>query len=586
MATDNRAIIKIQAEDATRAAFASVARSIASLTTRLGPMQAILGTTATALAGSFAVAAREAKEFQDRFAQVDAVLRATGYASGQTAADLAGIVAQIRSGSPLSRAEIVDAANELLRFRDIGGEAFRDTMQAAVEFSTVFGGSLQQAVGMFGRALQDPIKGMEQLEKAGVGFTAAQRDQIKALAEGNKHLDAQRALLGAVRGQLRPISQEINEKLLKGTHDLSRSWGQLLDTFNRSNVAAGSVDALVRSIGRGIEALDRADLRLTQAGAQALARGDPNRARTIGDLRALEEKLMDDVRAAQKGMADAEAARLKAKKDAEDKVKKAERDLLGEQQLRRINQIIEGYTREIQGIQKLSEEQRVLQDIVAGRYLFTTRAQQESLLQAARQVDAAHAEKAAAEEQAAAQKHYAQVREETNESLRVAAERLRDLVDPTREATRALEELDRVQSSASNPLSATEEAAARTRLEFERFKQSQQGIAEAMLRAADPTRALNQEIKEIEEALSKGLVKDPGDALLLRERIVALRRELQNANLNSDVEALRDRIDPTRRVQAQLDQLQDWLAKGEIFQSEFDKMRTLLEGDMRDAVRG
>jgi hypothetical protein len=53
-----------------------------------------------------------------------------------------------------------------------------------------------------GKALQDPIKGISALARAGVSFTEDEKKKIRALAESNRLLEAQDVILQAIEGQV------------------------------------------------------------------------------------------------------------------------------------------------------------------------------------------------------------------------------------------------------------------------------------------------------------------------------------------------------------------------------------------------
>lgn len=55
---------------------------------------------------------------------------------------------------------------------------------------------------MLGKALNDPVKGISALSRAGVTFTAQQKEQIKTLTESGNILGAQKVILGEVEAQV------------------------------------------------------------------------------------------------------------------------------------------------------------------------------------------------------------------------------------------------------------------------------------------------------------------------------------------------------------------------------------------------
>jgi phage-related protein len=71
-----------------------------------------------------------------------------------------------------------------------------------VDLSAAGFGSVDSAAKMLGKALNDPVKGMTALGRAGVTFTKGQQKQIKALVKSGDLLGAQKIILGEVRSQV------------------------------------------------------------------------------------------------------------------------------------------------------------------------------------------------------------------------------------------------------------------------------------------------------------------------------------------------------------------------------------------------
>jgi hypothetical protein len=106
-------------------------------------------------------------------------------------------------------ADVIKATQaKLLTFKElaatadtVGGAMDRATMAALDLASAGFGSAESNAVQL-GKALNDPIKGITALRRAGITFTAAEQDKIKALVEGNRLLEAQDLILSAIETQV------------------------------------------------------------------------------------------------------------------------------------------------------------------------------------------------------------------------------------------------------------------------------------------------------------------------------------------------------------------------------------------------
>jgi hypothetical protein len=83
---------------------------------------------------------------------------------------------------------------------EVGGNFDRATM-AAFDMAAVLKTDARSAAVQLGKALENPIKGVTALAKAGTTFTDQQREQIKVLVESGKKLEAQNLILDEVESQ-------------------------------------------------------------------------------------------------------------------------------------------------------------------------------------------------------------------------------------------------------------------------------------------------------------------------------------------------------------------------------------------------
>ena len=91
---------------------------------------------------------------------------------------------------------------ELAKTADTTGGAFDRATIAAIDLAAAGFGDAESNAKQLGKALQDPIKGLTALRKAGVTFTDAEKKKIKALVESGKLLKAQELILGAIETQV------------------------------------------------------------------------------------------------------------------------------------------------------------------------------------------------------------------------------------------------------------------------------------------------------------------------------------------------------------------------------------------------
>jgi phage-related protein len=82
------------------------------------------------------------------------------------------------------------------------GGAFDRATKAALDLASAGFGTAEGNAVQLGKALQDPVKGLASLAKAGVTFTEQEKENIKALVESGKQLEAQELILKAIENQV------------------------------------------------------------------------------------------------------------------------------------------------------------------------------------------------------------------------------------------------------------------------------------------------------------------------------------------------------------------------------------------------
>ena len=148
--------------------------------------------------GSVVTEAREAAKVGR---MTDAVIKSTGGAANVTAAQVSKLAKAISNKTGIDDEQIQSAENLLLTFTNVrnelgkGNDIFNQATQAALDMSAALGTDSKTAAIQLGKALNDPIKGITALSRAGVSFTKEQKDQIKALVASGKTLEAQKLIL-------------------------------------------------------------------------------------------------------------------------------------------------------------------------------------------------------------------------------------------------------------------------------------------------------------------------------------------------------------------------------------------------------
>lgn len=177
-----------------------------------------LGSAAVAasagVAGLVVVGGRLVKAYEESAKvsrQTRAVLRSTGGVANVTAGDVDRLATATSRKTGIDDEAVASSSNLLLTFKNIrnetgkGRDVFNQATQAAVDLSAAGFGSLESTSKQLGKALNDPVKGITALGRAGVTFSQEQKQAIAALMETGRASDrvkAQQMILREVMSQV------------------------------------------------------------------------------------------------------------------------------------------------------------------------------------------------------------------------------------------------------------------------------------------------------------------------------------------------------------------------------------------------
>ena len=140
-------------------------------------------------------------------AQTAAAIKSTGGAAKVTQKHVDGLAQSISDMSGIDDEAVQAGENMLLTFTRIRNEAgkgndiFDQATRATTNLSVAMGKDMRSSALLVGKALNDPVKGMAQLNRAGIQFTAAQKAQVKAMVETGNAMGAQKVILRELETQ-------------------------------------------------------------------------------------------------------------------------------------------------------------------------------------------------------------------------------------------------------------------------------------------------------------------------------------------------------------------------------------------------
>ncbi len=208
---------------------------------RIGAGMLIVGAAVAAGMHSALVEAAEAARVG---AQTDAVIKSTGGTANVTRGHLEELAGSLSRVAAVDDEVIQSAGNVLLTFKAVANQTgenadiFDRAMESALDMSAALGTDLQASTLALGKALSNPVQGLTALRRAGVDFTAQQRDQVAAMVAVGDTLGAQQLIMAEVESQFDGQAEAGATAL----DQLSVGWGNLLETIGTPIQDSGIID--------------------------------------------------------------------------------------------------------------------------------------------------------------------------------------------------------------------------------------------------------------------------------------------------------------------------------------------------------
>ncbi|MFS8639060.1 MAG: hypothetical protein FWJ74_13305, partial [Gemmatimonadota bacterium] len=213
-----------------------------------------------AIAGIFAF--RTVKRFLDsaeelsRQAQIsaqrlEAMWRANAGAARLSLEEINAFVARMKWSTLFGQEEIELAIAQLLSYKSIAGETFTDTIELAADMASVFGG-LERSTMALARALDDPVRGLGDLRRAGFTFEESVIAQVKSLVEQNRLLEAQRILIRELQKEVSGVAAGMKRGWAAIRDDAKKAWDDIKiaigDALTAMDGASSGADRLVEAL--------------------------------------------------------------------------------------------------------------------------------------------------------------------------------------------------------------------------------------------------------------------------------------------------------------------------------------------------
>lgn len=182
-----------------------------------------------------------------------AELAATGGVANVTSGQISDLATAIMQKTGIDDEAVQSSENLLLAFTNVrneagkGNDVFNQATQAAIDLSSAGFGSMTSTSKALGKALQDPIKGLGGLAKAGIKFSDSEKKSFAAMVESGHILDAQQTILGKVQGRVGGVADAYG-KTLPGQINVAK------EQFN--NLSGAIIGTVAPSFAKGLTAVN------------------------------------------------------------------------------------------------------------------------------------------------------------------------------------------------------------------------------------------------------------------------------------------------------------------------------------------
>lgn len=179
---------------------------------------------------------KAAENANKSFNVLNNTIKATGATAWTTTEDMVQMSKELADSSNYAVSEIQDMQSVLLGFRNITGDTFEEASEAIMDMATVMGMDLKSATQTVGKALDDPIKGLDSLRRQGFQFTDEQKAQLEQLVKNGNQLEAQKIILeelSTTYGGAAKAAQSSFARMRNATTELKETLGnQLMPVIN------------------------------------------------------------------------------------------------------------------------------------------------------------------------------------------------------------------------------------------------------------------------------------------------------------------------------------------------------------------
>lgn len=166
---------------------------------------------------------------------LSSTIKATGAAAWTSSEQLKEMASSLQDVTNYGDETVLSMQSVLLGFKNITGDNFKEAAKAILDMSTVMGMDLKSAAQSIGKALDDPINGMDSLREQGFKFTDAQKKVMQSMIDTGNIAGAQKIILDELNGTFGGAAEAsalYSTQLKNSFGDLQEAIGSLPERIN------------------------------------------------------------------------------------------------------------------------------------------------------------------------------------------------------------------------------------------------------------------------------------------------------------------------------------------------------------------
>lgn len=257
MTTVGSLVVRIAADPS------SLKQGVGQSVRSIGQLESVAKRATVALGGLFAVrqiqrfgadVVRAAAAGESSLKRLEAMWQANAGAVGRSLEELRSFTREMRDTTLFKSDEIELAAAQLLSYKSIAGETFERTIRLGADLASVFGG-LSQSTAALARALDDPIRGLGDLRRAGFTFEDSVISQVQSLVQQNRLFEAQKILLGELEAEAGGVATAMRSGMTGALKTLSDAWDDLREAIGNALLTAADGPSITDRLAGHIKSL-------------------------------------------------------------------------------------------------------------------------------------------------------------------------------------------------------------------------------------------------------------------------------------------------------------------------------------------